>query len=179
MDHGLWPPSPKGISRRLLEMSAAYELQAKAYGGLKPALRKALAASLARNSSLDTKPKAASLQPGSQLVRQWNGRTHHVEDWLPRVVSNHGLQSQNLVSCRLDDGESEIGMRYSSHWHLSRSFSYFRGAFRATSKLGREQVLMGAKRFLALAKLPLPQELKASPAAKPPDNLTNCDSTRH
>src|SRR3954454_3628762 len=37
---------PKGISRRLLELSAAYALQAKAFGGLKPSLRNALRAAL-------------------------------------------------------------------------------------------------------------------------------------
>lgn len=70
---------PKGISRRLLEMSAAYELQAKVYGGLKPALRSALAEALDRSKSLSSKPKPPSLKPGSQLLREWNGRTHHVE----------------------------------------------------------------------------------------------------
>ncbi|MEQ8229332.1 MAG: hypothetical protein RIA64_14700 [Rhodospirillales bacterium] len=31
-------PPPKGISRRLLEYSAAYQVQVKAFGGLKPAI---------------------------------------------------------------------------------------------------------------------------------------------
>lgn len=73
-------PPPKGISRRLLELSAAYAMQAAALGSLKPHLRKALAAALIPNSESSTsKPEAALLTPGSQLVRVWNGRTHHVE----------------------------------------------------------------------------------------------------
>ena len=35
-------PPPKGISRRLLEFSAAYHLQVKAFGGLKPNVRRKL-----------------------------------------------------------------------------------------------------------------------------------------
>jgi len=73
-------PPPKGVSRRLLELSAAYTLQAKAFGGLKPNLRKALAAALGgRPTAVKPKPVAAALKPGSQLVRVWNGRTHYVE----------------------------------------------------------------------------------------------------
>ena len=73
-------PPPKGVSRRLLELSAAYALQAKAFGGLKPHLRKALAGALNPSSAPSrSMSKAAALKPGSQLVRVWNGRTHHVE----------------------------------------------------------------------------------------------------
>src|SRR5438309_9641950 len=73
-------PPPKSVSRRLLELSAAYALQAKAFGGLKPHLRKALAAALDPGSgSSRSKTTSAPLKAGSQLVRVWNGRTHHVE----------------------------------------------------------------------------------------------------
>ena len=72
-------PPPKGVSRRLLELSAAYALQAKAFGGLKPHLRKALAAALDPGSGSSRSKTPAPLKPGGQLVRVWNGRTHHVE----------------------------------------------------------------------------------------------------
>jgi hypothetical protein len=73
-------PPPKGISRRLLELSAAYVLQAKTFGGLKPSLRKALAAALCPNSQPSKlRRKTASIEPASQLVRVWNGRAHQVE----------------------------------------------------------------------------------------------------
>ncbi len=70
---------PKGISRRLLELSAAYALQTAALGGLKPCLRKALITALAQNSESSISSGKRALDPGSQLVRVWNGRTHHVE----------------------------------------------------------------------------------------------------
>ena len=49
---GLWEkahgrPPPKGLSRRLLEYSAAYRVQAKASGGLKPMVRRKLRAGAA------------------------------------------------------------------------------------------------------------------------------------
>jgi DUF2924 family protein len=73
------PPS-KGISRRLLELSAAYALQAKVFGGLKPSLRRALKAALdAGSPPSNSITKTAPIKPGGQLVRVWNGRTHHVE----------------------------------------------------------------------------------------------------
>src|SRR5438105_4359069 len=72
-------PPPKGVSRRLLELSAAYALQAKAFGGLKPHLRKALAAALDPGSGSSRSKTSAPLKPGGQLVRVWNGRTHHVD----------------------------------------------------------------------------------------------------
>jgi hypothetical protein len=73
-------PPPRSIGRRLLELSAAYVLQAKVFGGLKPSLRKALAATLDPGSGPScSNAQAAALRPGSRLVRVWNGRTHHVE----------------------------------------------------------------------------------------------------
>lgn len=76
--HGRSPP--KGISRRLLEFSAAYELQSRLLGGLKTASGKALVSALDPISKNPKLPNGTgSLGPGSQLVRVWNGRTHHVE----------------------------------------------------------------------------------------------------
>src|SRR5438270_13920404 len=72
-------PPPKGVSRRLLELSAAYALQAEAFGGLKPHLRKALAAALDPDPTSVKSKTEGTLKSGSQLVRVWNGRTHYVE----------------------------------------------------------------------------------------------------
>ncbi|WP_281020100.1 DUF2924 domain-containing protein [Minwuia sp. IMCC3060] len=86
-------PPPKGISRRLLECSAAWLIQAEAHGGLAAATRRRLdALAGARRSSRDcaeddrqqpgkidrTTPRR-KLRPGSRLVRQWQGRSHVVE----------------------------------------------------------------------------------------------------
>ena len=78
LTHG-YPP-PKGIGRRLLELSAAYALQSKASGGLKPGLRRILAAALPSGSKpLKSIRDTTAIKPGTRLVRVWNGRTHHIE----------------------------------------------------------------------------------------------------
>ena len=76
-------PPPKGISRRLLEYAVAYELQAKALGGLKPATKRRL--SQARNSSAISRSTSSqsdqrkTLPAGSRLIREWHGRTYTVD----------------------------------------------------------------------------------------------------
>lgn len=76
-------PPPRTLSRRLLELAAAYDLQARFYGDLKPALRRKLL-QMASNGRADSagqklwKPKSLP-PPGSRLVREWHGRTHTVE----------------------------------------------------------------------------------------------------
>ena len=76
-------PPPKGLSRRLLHYAAAYQAQAKVYGGLTPAIRrKLLHAARARPGSGDGRPRRTrqgALSPGSRLVREWHGRCHTVE----------------------------------------------------------------------------------------------------
>jgi hypothetical protein len=81
--HGQSPP--KGISRRLLEYSAAYQVQVqvKMLGGLKPVDRRKLRGRLAAaNKSITTvkvNHKSNGLSSGARLVREWHGRTHTVE----------------------------------------------------------------------------------------------------
>lgn len=79
---------PKGCGRTLLELAAAYAVQEKASGALKVATRRALdrAANTAGASGSshqrrrsDRNPSDTALRPGTRLVREWNGRTYHVE----------------------------------------------------------------------------------------------------
>jgi hypothetical protein len=80
-DHGRQPP--KGISRRLLEYSAGYQAQVKAFGGLKPAVKH----KLQRLGTSKTEPTLATLAPrvqnalppGTRLVREWHGHVHTVD----------------------------------------------------------------------------------------------------
>ena len=76
-------PPPKGISRRLLEYSAAYQLQSKSCGGLKPNVMRKLRLSATEKSPargpVCSSRKARLLQPGTRLVREWHGRTYSVE----------------------------------------------------------------------------------------------------
>jgi hypothetical protein len=73
---------PKGISRRLLERAAAYAVQAKAYGGLKPKTRKTLlriADSGDETEAAQPRGSKPNLDSGTRLLREWNGRTHQVD----------------------------------------------------------------------------------------------------
>ncbi len=72
---------PKGISRRLLVRAIAYEMQAKRYGGLKPATdrRLRMLANGTANGDHGGRKTAPTLQPGARLVREWNGVNHVVE----------------------------------------------------------------------------------------------------
>ena len=75
-------PPPKGISRRLLEFSAAYHLQVKAFGGLKPNVRRKLRLPVNGEKAINTPSlsrKSKTLQSGTRLVREWHGRTYSVE----------------------------------------------------------------------------------------------------
>ncbi len=70
-DWGKQPP--KYVSRRLLELSAAWHLQCRASGGPDKELRRLLRASSCAGAGKPT------IKRGTRLVREWNGRTHHVE----------------------------------------------------------------------------------------------------
>ena len=75
--HGCNPP--KGVKRRFLERAIAYHLQTRAFGGLRPRARKALMEVLAGQRIVGCEGSAMSpFRPGSRLVREWNGRSHHV-----------------------------------------------------------------------------------------------------
>ncbi len=72
---------PKGISRRMMVRAIAYEVQAKRYGGLKPAVGRQLqriAAGLVAGEPVTIKA-ISGLKPGARLIREWNGSTHVVE----------------------------------------------------------------------------------------------------
>jgi hypothetical protein len=76
-------PPPRGLSRRLLEYSAAWHIQARAWGGLSPAAERALRryADSPRSGARTTSPPRPrnTLQPGSRLIREWQGRTCTVD----------------------------------------------------------------------------------------------------
>jgi Protein of unknown function (DUF2924) len=76
-------PPPKGISRTLLERSAAYQAQVQMYGGLDVTTRRALRGLLAtgeqRRAVTPAKAAKPCLEPGMRLVREWNGRTYSVD----------------------------------------------------------------------------------------------------
>lgn len=84
---------PRFAKRSLLTQLIAWELQAKALGGLDPALRRQLLAIGAKckasgnGTGICTAPLV--LHPGIKLIRSWRGVTHHV------TVTSDGFAWQN------------------------------------------------------------------------------------
>jgi len=73
---------PKSISRRLLIGAIAYELQVKRYGGLKLGTKRRLRTMVKGTTGVDrghNKASSSTLQPGTRLIREWNGVSHVVE----------------------------------------------------------------------------------------------------
>jgi hypothetical protein len=76
-------PPPAGLSRRLLEYTAAYHVQSEAFGGLKPEVRRRLQRQMESKKNGGSPARRASvatnLVPRSRLVREWRGRTYSVD----------------------------------------------------------------------------------------------------
>ncbi len=105
---------PKGISRRLLIRAIAYEMQARRYGGLKPATDRRLR--MIANSTADgdhgNRKTAPPLQPGARLVRDWNGVTHVVEVIESGFVWNGGRHRSLSAIARAITGARWSGPRF-------------------------------------------------------------------
>ncbi|MEQ9124058.1 MAG: DUF2924 domain-containing protein [Alphaproteobacteria bacterium] len=78
-----WPGGdgrpPPGARRQLLELAAAWSIQAKRHGGLqRPTLAK-LKRLADGGDGPDPARSRQAVEPGTRLVREWNGRTHVVD----------------------------------------------------------------------------------------------------
>src|SRR3954469_13903175 len=73
---------PKACGRSLLELAEAYAIQVAAFGAMKSSVRRKLEGQLQDPGKLppNRRPKQVSrLTPGIRLVREWNGKTHHID----------------------------------------------------------------------------------------------------
>ncbi len=79
--HRKWPAQlPKQVSREILVLSLAGELQAKEFGGLPRELQRqidTLASDLKRSGKIDGNVPIR-IKPGTRLVREWQGERHEV-----------------------------------------------------------------------------------------------------
>ncbi|MDB5679523.1 MAG: hypothetical protein JWM94_2525 [Sphingomonas bacterium] len=64
-------PCPR-LSRKMLSLALAWEIQAKAFGGLSRPTQQKLA------QLADGKSRTTSVSPGMQLAREWQGKVHVV-----------------------------------------------------------------------------------------------------
>ncbi|MET4806201.1 DUF2924 domain-containing protein [Limibacillus sp. MBR-115] len=68
-------PPPKSLSRAGLQRVLAFEVQARAEGGLS----KGFTAKLERAVGVDAPARSPALEAGGRLLREWNGVSHVVE----------------------------------------------------------------------------------------------------
>ncbi len=69
---------PKGLSAKLMRRAIGFELQVRAHGPCKPAIRKELRKALSGSASVEAK-LANQIAPGSRLIREWHGDVHVVD----------------------------------------------------------------------------------------------------
>ena len=69
---------PKGLSAKLIRRAIGFELQVRAHGPCKPAIRKELRKALKGSARVEAK-LASQIPPGSRLIREWHGDIHVVD----------------------------------------------------------------------------------------------------
>jgi hypothetical protein len=96
---------PRTLRREMLIRSILWQIQAKTFGGLKPAIRKyLLEVANATHSKTSVAPAPPiRIRPGTKLIRVWQNRTHTVT--------------------ALDEGFEWQGKRYRSLSRIARSIT--------------------------------------------------------
>ena len=102
-------PAPEGLSTSLLRRGVMYDFQARAYGGLSPAHRKALL----QIAASKTAAPPASMKAGARLVREWNGVAHVVD------IVDGGFKYRDKTYASLSAIAKEIT---GAHWSGPRFF---------------------------------------------------------
>jgi len=88
---------PRAISRELLTRAIAYRLQERAFGGLKPSTRRLLERIAEGGSSPRTRlAPSRRTDPGTVLIREWQGRSHRVAMLDDGGVLHNGKRYQSL-----------------------------------------------------------------------------------
>lgn len=74
-------PPPKTQSHEFLVMAVAWELQAKRFGGLKPAVRRkleAMVAALQEGAATPQRERRPRYRPGTVVTKHWQGTSHAI-----------------------------------------------------------------------------------------------------
>ncbi|MDX8355541.1 DUF2924 domain-containing protein [Cognatiyoonia sp. IB215182] len=115
-------PPPKSLSVGFLRKALSYEAQVAARGGPKPQVLRDL--KRLANSDAAASPKAG-LAPGTQLVREWNGRTYRV------TVSEAGFVMDGQMWTSLSTLARHIT---GAHWSGPRFFGLGKGTRQTPAK---------------------------------------------
>ena len=70
-------PAPKSLRRKFLAKAVAYQLRVEAHGGLSPVVRRRLReiADAVRRGDVDAVLGSPGIKRGTQMIRQWKGKT--------------------------------------------------------------------------------------------------------
>lgn len=102
-------PVPKRLSSPFLRRFLAFELQARARGGLP----KGIAVKLNRATQGDTDAsRSPSLKPGGRLIREWNGVTHVIDVIEGGFLWNGGRYASLSPIARAITGARWSGRRF-------------------------------------------------------------------
>ena len=101
--------APEGLSTSLLRRGVLYAVQAKQYGGLPPAHRKALL----QVAASKTAAPLTTMKTGARLVREWNGIAHIVD------IVEGGFRYRDKTYASLTAIAKEIT---GAHWSGPRFF---------------------------------------------------------
>jgi hypothetical protein len=101
-------PVPPKMSQPMQRRFLAFELQARAQGGLPPAL----AARLDRIAAGAECKASPALRPGARLLREWNGTTHVVDVTPEGFLWNGGHHRSLSAIARAITGARWSGPRF-------------------------------------------------------------------
>src|SRR5205823_11343422 len=93
----------------------AYAIQVAEFGALKPSLHRQLEVQVDGSGKFQSarRPKQISrLTPGTRLVREWNGKTHHVDVVESGFVWNGGRHQSLSAIAREITGARWSGPRF-------------------------------------------------------------------
>lgn len=112
---------PRGIKRRLLERSAAFEFQTKGYGGLPATARKALRTAMCL---VDAKRHRREAGPGSAIKLDQLKGTHSPEFGAGSLARQHASISTPVITKRLaaDRVQLATGSRLLREWNGRQHF---------------------------------------------------------
>lgn len=74
----VWRQPAPDIGADLMRRAIAWKLQQRVHGGLVTSVRRDLERTIDRLEKGEGAAPAVSLKPGTQLVREWGGKAHHV-----------------------------------------------------------------------------------------------------
>lgn len=113
---------PRGCGRQLLELAAAHGVQEQAFGRVRNVKRRKPdkdqgnddqgVARQKRRVNAGPAVARVAIKPGTRLVREWNGRTHHVEVVADGFVWNGKTHRSLSVIAREITGAQWSGPRF-------------------------------------------------------------------